>query len=206
MKRIIFLFTIIFYISGINASAFCKIGFSGNEVVQIQQKLNTLGYRCGYADGIFGKRTEKAVMNFQKDNNLYVDGICGRNTLNAISKSHFSDAELLAMVINGEARGESYEGQVAVGAVVLNRIRHPSFPDTMQDVIYQPGAFSAVKDGQINKSVTDSCKKAAIDALNGSDPSEGAVYYYNPETATCKWIRTRTKIKTIWFYKFINRN
>ena len=202
MKRIIFLFIFIFYMPVINASAFCKIGFSGKEVVQIQQKLNTLGYNCGYADGIYGKRTEKAVMSFQKDNNLYVDGICGKNTLNAISKSDFSDAELLAMVINGEARGESYEGQVAVGAVVLNRVRHPSFPDTIQGVIYQPGAFSAVKDGQINKSVTESCKKAAIDALSGSDPSGGAVYYYNPKTATCKWIRTRTQIKTIGNHVF----
>ena len=106
------------------------------------------------------------------------------------------------MLINGEARGETYEGQVAVGAVVLNRVRHSSFPNSIAGVIYQKGAFTAVDDGQINMSPSDSCVKAARDAMNGWDPSGGAIYYYNPETATNKWIRSRPIIKKIGKHVF----
>ena len=113
-----------------------------------------------------------------------------------------NDINLLAMVINGEARGESFEGQVAVGAVILNRVRHPSFPDTLREVIYEKGAFTAVTDGQINKKVTQSSIRAAQAALGGKDPTNGAVFYYNPETATCKWIRTRKVIKRIGNHVF----
>lgn len=113
-----------------------------------------------------------------------------------------SDYMLLARIISAESRGEPYEGQVAVGAVILNRIEHPSFPDTMSGVIYQPLAFSCVDDGQINEPIAESAYKAATDALNGWDPSGGAIYYYNPVTATSKWIRSRTIIKQIGRHVF----
>ena len=106
------------------------------------------------------------------------------------------------MLINGEARGESYEGQVAVGAVVLNRVKHSSFPNTIPGVIYQEGAFTAVSDGQINKPIESSCFNAARDALNGWDPSGGAIYYFNPATATSSWIWSRPFIKQIGKHRF----
>lgn len=185
-----------------SAYAYSQTGSTGNEVVKIQKTLNSLGYNSGAEDGIYGKITKEAVIEYQKDNNLNPDGICGTETLKSMKITSETDIELLARVINGEARGEDFEGQVAVGAVVLNRVNHPSFPDTIHDVVYQRGAFSAVKDGQIKKSVTESCKKAAIAALNGADPTNGAVFYYNPETATCSWIKTRTPVKKIGNHLF----
>ena len=115
-----------------------------------------------------------------------------------------SDEQLLARVINGEARGEPYEGQVAVGAVVLNRVRDPRFPNTLAGVIYQPGAFTAVSDGQINVPIdpNSTVVKAARDALNGWDPTNGCVYYWNPETATSKWIWSRQIVKKIGKHYF----
>lgn len=189
--------------------ALSKRGSTGSEVRQIQERLIKWGYLTGTADGIYGAKTEAAVKRFQRNNGLTPDGIAGSATLAKIGISSSSsqgssnnNVRLLAMLISGEARGETYEGQVAVGAVVLNRVRHSSFPNSIAGVIYQNGAFTAVDDGQINMSPTDSCMKAARDALNGWDPSGGAIYYYNPVTATNQWIRSRPVIKKIGKHVF----
>ena len=190
------------------AFALSKIGSRGQEVTNIQTRLKNWGYYSWSVDGIYGWRTANAVKEFQRKNGLTADGIAGPATLAKIGlptgqgTSSSNDVTLLAMVINGEARGESYEGQVAVGAVVLNRVRHSSFPNTIAGVIYQPGAFTAVNDGQINKAIESSCFNAARDALNGWDPTGGAIYYYNPRTATNSWIRSRPIIKTIGKHVF----
>lgn len=190
------------------AFALSKIGSRGQEVTNIQTRLKNWGYYSWSVDGIYGWRTANAVKEFQRKNGLTADGIAGPATLAKIGlptgqgTSSSNDVTLLAMVINGEARGESYEGQVAVGAVVLNRVRHSSFPNTIAGVIYQPGAFTAVTDGQINKAIESSCFNAARDALNGWDPTGGAIYYYNPRTATNSWIRSRPIIKTIGKHVF----
>ena len=176
-----------------------KQGSRGETVKKMQQKLKNWGYYFGSVDGIYGKKTLEAVKYFQRKNKLVVDGIAGPKTLSAMgissggSTSNYSsqDIALLARLIYGEARGESYVGQVAVGAVVLNRIKSPSFPNTMSGVIYQKYAFTAVNDGQINLTPNETAKKAAMDALNGWDPSYGAIYYYNPKTATSSWIFSR---------------
>ncbi len=184
-------------------SAFSKFGSRGNEVSAIQVRLSALGYYKGSVDGIYGSATESAVKQFQYDNGLVADGIAGDKTLEALgikdSGGSYSSSEylLLARLISAEARGESYEGQVAVGAVVLNRVEHPSFPDTISGVIYQKGAFSCLYDGQFDKPVSQSAYSAARDALNGMDPSGGAIYYFNPATATNKWIWSRPAITTI---------
>ena len=190
-----------------------KQGSRGNEVRQIQQKLKNWGYYFGEVDGIFGVQTKKAVMDFQRKNGLAVDGIAGNATLRAMGiyrsqqtsgSGGYSDSDiaLLANIISAEARGEPFEGQVAVGAVVLNRVEHPSFPDTLPGVVYQPGAFTAITDGQINVAVAESARKAAREALAGSDPSGGALYYYNPDKTSNKWIRTRPVIKRIGAHLF----
>lgn len=212
MRRIsIFIYTFItvFLICGTNVLALSKIGSRGQEVINIQTRLKAWDYYHYSVDGIYGWRTAQAVKDFQRKHGLTVDGICGNATLRKIGLSTSSSTSpssdyttLLAMVINGEARGESYEGQVAVGAVVLNRVKHPSFPNTIPGVIYQPGAFTAVVDGQINKPIEDSCFKAAKDALNGWDPSGGAIYYFNPATATSSWIWSRPVIKQIGKHRF----
>lgn len=191
-----------------SAFALSKLGSQGSEVRNIQTRLRNWGYYSGSVDGIYGQKTVAAVKSFQRKNGLTPDGIAGAATLAKIglptgsSSSHSRDVTLLAMAINGEARGEVYTGQVAVGAVILNRVRHSSFPNTIAGVIYQPGAFTAVDDGQINKAIQDSCYKAARDALNGWDPTGGAIYYYNPATATNSWIRSRPIIKTIGKHVF----
>ena len=137
------------------------------------------------------------------------DGIAGPLTLKrlgvslgAIPEANEANVNLLARIISAEARGEPYSGQVAVGAVILNRVEHPSFPDTLSGVIYQPGAFTAITDGQFNESVAESAYRAARDALNGTDPSGGAIYYYNPDRAISQWIRTRPVIKRIGKHLF----
>lgn len=195
-----------------NAFSLSKIGSRSEEVRQIQTVLKQKGYFNSEIDGIFGTRTKKAVERFQKDHGLTVDGIAGKNTLIALgikdgdndyySGYSSSDYELLARLISAESRGEPYIGQVAVGAVVLNRIEHPSFPDTLSGVIYQKGAFSCLDDGQFYEPVADICYSAARDVLNGLDPSGGAIYYYNPITATNKWIRSRKIITTIGKHRF----
>ena len=192
--------------------ALSKYGSRGSEVTQIQTKLKRWGYYNGNIDGIYGTQTVEAVKYFQRKNNLVVDGIAGKNTLEAMgifnssssssSSSNSSDLNLLARVIYGEARGEPYTGQVAVGAVVLNRVKSSSFPNTISGVVYQSGAFDAVSDGQINLTPNSTAKKAAQDALNGWDPSYGAVYYFNPATATNKWSWSRPMTVTIGNHRF----
>lgn len=193
-----------------SASALSKIGSRGEEVKKIQTALRDLGYFNSKIDGIYGTITKKAVERFQKDYGLKVDGIAGKNTLKALKINgddyyggySSSDYELLARIISAEARGESYLGQVAVGAVVLNRVEHPSFPDTLSGVVYQKGAFSCLDDGQFYEPIADSCYSAARDAINGLDPSGGAIYYYNPQKSTNKWIFSRPIITTIGKHRF----
>ena len=197
-----FLFAVIFSGFVQKANAYSAYGSRGTEVVKIQKCLTHHGFYSGECDGIYGSRTTDGVKRYQKAFYLTPDGIAGRRTLSSMNIISEDDINLLAMVINGEARGESFEGQVAVGAVVLNRVEHPSFPDTLRKVVYEKGAFTAVTDGQINKKVTESSKRAAKAALCGTDPTGGAVFYYNPETATCKWIRTRKVIKKIGNHVF----
>ena len=196
--------------------ALSKYGFRGEEVRQIQTKLKRWGYYKGNVDGIFGSGTLEAVKWFQRKNGLQVDGIAGKKTLEAMgifnssssSNSNSSvatnsnDLNLLARVIYGEARGEPYTGQVAIGAVVLNRVRNGSFPNTVAGVVYQRGAFDSVSDGQINLTPNSTAKKAAQDALNGWDPTYGAIYYFNPRTATNKWIWSRPMTVTIGNHRF----
>lgn len=191
--------------------ALSKYGSRGSEVTQIQTKLKRWGYYTGSVDGIYGTQTVNAVKYFQKKNGLTVDGIAGPATLKAMgimtsssssSSSYNSNLNLLARVIYGEARGEPYTGQVAVGAVVMNRVKSSSFPNTISGVVYQSGAFDAVKDGQINLTPNSTARKAAQDALNGWDPSYGAIYYFNPSTATNKWIWSRPMTVTIGKHRF----
>lgn len=183
-----------------NVAALSKVGSSGSEVRQIQTRLKDWGYYKGSVDGVYGTKTRDAVILFQKKNGLTADGVAGPSTLAAIgisTGSSSSNLNLLARLISAEARGEPYIGQVAVGAVVLNRVDHPSFPDTIAGVIYQKGAFTCVADGQFNVAVSESAYRAARDALNGWDPVGGAIYYYNPKTASNAWIRSRPYITTI---------
>lgn len=190
-----------------------KYGSTGSEVIQIQTKLKRWGYYSGNIDGIYGTQTVNAVKYFQRKNGLTVDGIAGTATLKAMgitssssssssSSSYNSNLNLLARLIYGEARGESYTGQVAVGAVVMNRVKSSSFPNTISGVIYQSGAFDVVNDGQINLTPNSTAIKAAQDAINGWDPSYGAIYYFNPSTATNKWIWSRPVTVTIGKHRF----
>ncbi|MBQ2933299.1 MAG: spore cortex-lytic enzyme [Clostridia bacterium] len=205
-KFLIIVFILLFLLCG-TVGALSKIGSTGSQVSEIQSRLKNWGYYNGAVDGIFGTQTRDAVIKFQKKNGLTPDGIVGSKTLAALGISeknsyNSADYELLARIISAEARGESYLGQVAVGAVVLNRIEHPSFPDTLAGVVYQNGAFSCLYDGQFYKPISNSAYSAARDALNGVDPSGGAIYYYNPKTATNKWITGRPIITTIGRHVF----
>lgn len=186
-------------------AAVLKQGSRGDSVKTVQQKLIRWGYLKGSADGIFGAKTKAAVVAFQKKNGLTADGIIGTRTAQALgislsgttsSSSSLSasstDLNLLARVVYGEARGEPYTGQVAVAAVVLNRVRSSSFPNSVAGVVYQSGAFDCVSDGQINLTPNQSAYNAAKDALNGWDPTYGCLFYYNPRTATSKWMLSRT--------------
>lgn len=197
-----------------SVEALSKYGSRGDEVKQIQSKLKNWGYYNGSVDGIYGSKTVEAVKYFQRKNGLTADGIAGQKTLSAMginsssssssssSASNDSNLNLLSRLIYGEARGEPYTGQVAVGAVVLNRVKSSSFPNTIAGVIYQNGAFDVVSDGQINLVQNSTAKKAAQDALNGWDPSYGAIYYFNPNTATNKWIWSRPVTVTIGKHRF----
>ena len=200
--------------------ALSKYGSRGEEVRTIQTKLKRWGYYKGNVDGIYGSQTMEAVKYFQRKNGLTVDGIAGTKTLQAMgiynssgnsssssssnssSSTNSNDLNLLSRLVYGEARGEPYTGQVAVAAVVLNRVKHSSFPNTISGVIYQNGAFDVVSDGQINLTPNDTAKKAAQDALNGWDPTNGAIYYFNPSTATNKWIWSRPMTVTIGKHRF----
>lgn len=194
-----------------SVSTLSKMGSRGEEVRRIQQKLKNWGYYTGSVDGIYGSQTQSAVRKFQRDNGLTVDGIAGPKTLSYLGISSGSsgngqyssnDVYLLAKVIAAEARGESYVGQVAVGAVVLNRVSHSSFPDSIAGVVYQPGAFSCVNDSNWSVAPTAESQKAARDAINGWDPSGGAIYYYNPAKTSNQWIRSRPVIVTIGSHLF----
>lgn len=197
-----------------------KKGSSGAAVTEIQTRLKNWGYYSGEVDGIYGSATESAVKYFQRKNGLSVDGQVGDETLAALgitpgslggsgstgSSSSYGDQSgdlnLLARLISAEARGEPYEGQVAVGAVVLNRVEHASFPNSISEVIYQPWAFTCINDGQFDQPVAESAYRAAQDALNGWDPSYGAIYYFNPSTATSDWIWSRPLIVEIGKHRF----
>lgn len=185
----------------------------------IQTKLKRWGYFDGPVDGIYGSKTTKAVRSFQRKNGLTADGVAGPATLKALGMEQTSqnsgssqtgssggnasgDVALLAKVISAEARGEPYDGQVAVGAVILNRIAHPSFPNTLAGVVYEPGAFTCMVDGQIDQPIASSAYQAARDALNGADPSGGAIYYFNPVTATSAWIWSRPLLTVIGKHRF----
>lgn len=180
-----------------------KVGSRGDTVKKLQQELKNQGFLKGSVDGIYGANTKAAVQKMQKAYGLSVDGIAGPKTLAALGISTggtgnytSSDVYLLAKCIYAEARGEPYTGKVAVGAVILNRVKSSKFPNTISGVIYQPWAFTSVNDGQINLEPDEECKKAARDAMNGWDPTYGCLYYYNPATATSKWIwSTKTVVK-----------
>lgn len=193
-----------------------KFGSSGSQVKEIQRRLKDWGYYFGAVDGHYGKETENAVIRFQKKHKITIDGIVGAQTAEKLgvaapksggsgggaSPGHDSDVYLLARVVYGEARGETYTGKVAVAAVVLNRVESSKFPNSMAKVVYQPGAFSIVDDGQINLSPDQESLRAARDAINGWDPSGGALFYYNPSKTTNKWIRSRPVIVTIGEHVF----
>ena len=187
-----------------------KKGSTGSTVSQIQTLLKNQGFYSGAVDGVYGSATEAAVKKYQQRFGLKADGMAGPQTLaymgissgGSASQSASGDVALLARLISAEARGEPYVGQVAVGAVVLNRMEHPSFPNTMSGVIYQSGAFTCIDDGQFNEPVADSAYRAARDAMNGWDPSGGAIYYFNPATATSKWIWSRPLITVIGKHRF----
>ncbi len=209
--------------AAIQTVAVLRQGSSGNEVKEVQRRLKMWGYYTGSVDGKFGAGTKKAVIAFQKKNGLTADGVVGKSTYKALGMSSsynalagqsqqssvsgvngFSSADLylLAKTIYAEGRGEPYTGQVAIGAVVMNRIRHSSFPNTVSGVVYQKHAFTAVSDGQINLTPNETAMKAARDAMNGWDPTGGAIYYYNPAIATSSWIFSRQTIATIGKHVF----
>ena len=205
-------------------TAVLKQGATGGEVKELQRRLKQWGYYSGAVDGIYGAQTVKAVKYFQQKNGLVADGIAGKSTFAALgmndsvkvlenqgsssssnsSSSNYtsSDLYLLAKCIYAEARGESYTGQVAVGAVILNRVKSSAFPNTVAGVIYQKDAFTAVTDGQINLEPDNTAKNAAQDALNGWDPTYGCIYYYNPAVATSSWIFSRKTVTTIGKHVF----
>ena len=191
--------------------ALSRYGSTGSEVTQIQTKLKRWGYYNGAIDGIYGSKTVAAVRSFQSKNGLTVDGIAGPKTLQAMGiytsssssgSANNSDLNLLAHLIYAEARGEPYAGQVGVGAVVLNRVKSSSFPNSIAGVIYQRGAFDVVSDGQINYAPNSTAINAARDALNGWDPTYGSIYYFNPNTATSSWIWSRPYVITIGNHRF----
>ncbi len=195
-----------------SVSTLSKLGSRGDEVRQIQKKLKELGYYKGSVDGIYGTSTKKAVTAFQKNCGITADGIAGAKTLKFLglgsssssSSSAYtsSDVKLLAKLIAAEARGESYKGQVAVGAVVLNRVEHASFPDSISGVIYQKGAFSCVNDSNWSVAPTAESLKAAQDCINGWDPSGGAIYYYNPAKTSNSFMHSRPVITVIGRHRF----
>ena len=202
-------------------TAVLRQGASGGEVKELQRRLKEWGYYNGAVDGVYGKGTVEAVKKFQSKNGLTADGIAGRSTFEALGmnesvkaldsgkkpsqsgssqstgKYTSSDLYLLAKCIYAEARGESYTGQVAVGAVILNRVNSSKFPNTISGVIYQKNAFTAVSDGQINLEPDKTAMNAAQDAMNGWDPTYGCLYYYNPAVATSSWIFGRKTVTTI---------
>ena len=207
-------------------AAVLKQGSKGAEVKEVQRRLKAWGYYNGNADGVFGAGTKAAVVAFQKKNGLKADGVVGASTYKALGMTgsynvlvgqntsgntsntsgtngfSSSDVYLLAKTIYAEGRGEPYTGQVAIAAVILNRIRSPQFPNTVSGVVYQKHAFTAVTDGQINLTPNETAMKAARDAINGWDPTGGALYYYNPAVATSAWIFDRQTVTVIGKHVF----
>lgn len=186
-----------------------QVGSSGAEVTAIQEKLKERGLFNAGVTGYYGEQTRAAVLKFQKQQGISQTGVAGPATLQALGISIGSapsateaNVNLLARIISAEARGEPYTGQVAVGAVILNRIQHPSFPDSLSGVIYQNGAFTAVVDGQFNEPVADSAYKAAKDALNGWDPTGGCIYYYNPAKTSNAFMHSRPTVTVIGSHRF----
>lgn len=202
----------------VSAVAVLRKGSKGNEVKEVQRRLKQWGYYSGGVDGVFGAGTRAAVIAFQKKNGLTADGVVGKATYKALgmtasynvlagggsggSMYTSSDLYLLAKTIYAEGRGEPYAGQVAIGAVILNRVRSSSFPNSVSGVVYQKGAFTAVSDGQINLSPDNTAMSAAQDAINGWDPTGGAIYYYNPAVATSAWIFSRKTVTVIGKHVF----
>jgi len=203
-------------VTALAAPTVLRLGSSGEQVRTLQSKLKQWGYYSGSVDGVFGSQTQEAVKYFQRRNGLTADGIVGSATAAALgmnlgssssssgasSGSVSSDVYLLARVVHGEARGEPYLGKVAVAAVVLNRVSSASFPNTIAGVVYQANAFTAVSDGQINLTPDSESIRAARDAMNGWDPTGGALYYYNPAIATSSWIYSRKVVAVIGKHYF----
>lgn len=210
--------------AAVSTTAVLRQGSKGGEVKEVQRRLKMWGYYNGSVDGVFGAGTRSAVIAFQKKNGLTADGVVGKSTYKALGMNSSyqvlagqsggssssggvggytsSDVYLLAKTIHAEGRGEPYTGQVAIGAVILNRVRSASFPNTISGVVYQKGAFTAVDDGQINLTPNETAMKAAKDAMNGWDPSGGALYYYNPAVATSSWIFDRQTVTVIGKHVF----
>lgn len=192
-------------------SAISQVGSRGAEVRAIQERLKERGLFHDEVTGYYGEVTRKAVLAFQKQQGISQTGTAGPQTLKAlgisvgsIPASTEANINLLARIISAEARGEPYVGQVAVGAVILNRIEHPSFPDSLSGVIYQDGAFTAIVDGQFNEPVSDSAYNAARDALNGWDPTGGCIYYYNPAKTSNAFMHSRPTVTVIGGHRFCN--
>ncbi len=203
-------------------AAVLRQGSKGGEVKEVQRRLKLWGYYNGNVDGVFGAGTREAVVSFQKKNGLKADGVVGKATYKALGMNSSyevlagesssssgsvngyssSDVYLLAKTIHAEGRGEPYTGQVAIGAVILNRVRDAAFPNTVSGVVYQKHAFTAVTDGQINLTPNDTAMRAARDAINGWDPTGGALYYYNPAIATSSWIFDRQTVTVIGKHVF----
>ena len=212
--RLALIFMLCRSISGAAMAATLRVGSSGEEVKTLQTKLKRWGYYTGSIDGVFGSGTKKAVIAFQKKNGLTPDGIVGPATLKALGMQSSSGSSassgsntngnlyLLARLVYGEARGEPYKGQVAVAAVVLNRVKSSKFPNSVSGVIYQSGAFSVVSDGQINLTPDETAIKAARDAMNGYDPTNGCLYYYNPAKTTNKWMLSKPVLLRIGNHAF----
>lgn len=212
--RLALIFMLCLSISGAAMAATLRVGSSGEEVKTLQTKLKRWGYYTGSIDGVFGSGTKKAVIAFQKKNGLTPDGIVGPATLKALGMQSSSGSSassgsntngnlyLLARLVYGEARGEPYKGQVAVAAVVLNRLKSSKFPNSVSGVIYQSGAFSVVSDGQINLTPDETAIKAARDAMNGYDPTNGCLYYYNPVKTTNKWMLSKPVLLRIGNHAF----
>ncbi len=210
MKKIMLTLMVLLLVPAIALGAtVLEVGSNGSDVTKVQKRLIQYGYMTGSADGKYGEKTRDAVIWFQKRNGLTADGRVGSATAAALGVTLGSsgsttasttilsaDHRLLAKLVYAEARGETYKGQVAVAAVVLNRVRSASFPNTISGVIYQTNAFTCVNNGSINNTPDSSCIRAARDAMNGWDPTGGCLYYYNPKTASDSWIRTRT-VKTV---------
>ena len=212
--RLALIFMLCLSISGAAMAATLRVGSSGEELKTLQTKLKRWGYYTGSIDGVFGSGTKKAVIAFQKKNGLTPDGIVGPATLKALGMQSSSGSSassgsntngnlyLLARLVYGEARGEPYKGQVAVAAVVLNRVKSSKFPNSVSGVIYQSGAFSVVSDGQINLTPDETAIKAARDAMNGYDPTNGCLYYYTPAKTTNKWMLRKPVLLRIGNHAF----